>query len=90
MYQMLLKQMILKLLRNGFIKTLKNKLKTFWKDFREVIANLICIPFLLTTIIVVMLTVGVCKLTDTILQIDRDVKKIFEECIWSRRRNREK
>ena len=63
------------------MKTLKNKLKTFWKDFREVIANLICIPFLLTTIIVVMLTVGVCKLTDTILQIDRDVIKIFEECI---------
>lgn len=58
------------------MKTLKNKLKTFWKDFREVIANLICIPFLLTTIIVVMLTVGVCKLTDTILQIDRDVIKI--------------
>ena len=51
------------------MKTLKNKLKTFWKDFREVIANLICIPFLLTTIIVVMLTVGVCKLTDTILQL---------------------
>lgn len=63
------------------MKTLKNKLKTFWKDFREVIANLICIPFLLTTIIVVVLTVGVCKLTDTILQIDRDVIKIFEECI---------
>lgn len=60
------------------MKTLKNKLKTFWKDFREVIANLICIPFLLTTITVVMLTVGVCKLTDTILQIDRDVIKIFE------------
>lgn len=52
------------------MKTLKNKLKTFWKDFREVIAKLICIPFLLTTIIVVMLTVGVCKLTDTILQIE--------------------
>lgn len=64
------------------MKTLKNKLKTFWKDFREVIANLICIPFLLTTIIVVMLTVGVCKLIDTILQIDRDVIKIFEECIY--------
>nr|UVN00585.1 MAG: hypothetical protein [Bacteriophage sp.] len=29
-----------------------------------------------------MLTVGVCKLTDTILQIDRDVIKIFEECIY--------
>lgn len=53
------------------MKTLKNKLKTFWKDFKEVIANLICIPFLLTTIIVVMLTVGVCKLTDTILQIEK-------------------
>lgn len=52
------------------MKTLKDKLRTFWKDFREVIANLICIPFLLTTIVVVMLTVGVCKLTDTILQID--------------------
>lgn len=64
------------------MKTLKNKLKTFWEDFREVIANLICIPFLLTTIIVVMLTVGVYKLTDTILQIDRDVIKIFEECIY--------
>lgn len=64
------------------MKTLKDKLKTFWKDFREVIANLICIPFLLTTIIVVILTVGVCKLTDTILQIDRDVIKIFEECIY--------
>lgn len=64
------------------MKTLKNKLKTFWKDFREVIANLICIPFLLTTIIVVMLTVGVYKLIDTILQIDRDVIKIFEECIY--------
>lgn len=64
------------------MKTLKNKLRTFWKDFREVIANLICIPFLLTTIVVVMLTVGVCKLTDTILQIDRDVIKIFEECIY--------
>lgn len=63
------------------MKTLKNKLKTFWKDFREVIASLICTPFLLTTIIVVMLTVGVCKLTDTILQIDRDIIKIFEECI---------
>lgn len=57
------------------MKTLKNKLKTFWKDFREVIANLICIPFLLTTIVVVMLTVGVCKLTDTILQIDMEQKK---------------
>ena len=64
------------------MKILKNKLKTFWKDFREVIANLICIPFLLTTIIVVMLTVGVCKLADTILQIDRDVIKIFEEYIY--------
>lgn len=64
------------------MKTLKDKLRTFWKDFREVIANLICIPFLLTTIVVVMLTVGVCKLTDTILQIDRDVIKIFEECIF--------
>lgn len=64
------------------MKTLKNKLKTFWKDFREVIANLICIPFLLTTIVVVMLTVGVYKLTDTILQIDTDVIKIFEECIY--------
>jgi hypothetical protein len=64
------------------MKTLKDKLKTFWKDFREVIANLICIPFLLTTIVVVMLTIGVYKLTDTILQIDRDVIKIFEECIY--------
>lgn len=64
------------------MKTLKNKLKTFWKDFREVIANLICIPFLLTTIIEVILTIGVYKLTDTILQIDRDVIKIFEECIY--------
>lgn len=54
------------------MKTLKDKLRTFWKDFREVIANLICIPFLLTAIVVVMLTVGVCKLTDTILQIDRE------------------
>lgn len=72
----------MKLLKNGFMKTLKNKLKTFWKDFREVIANLICIPFLLTTIIVVVLTVGVCKLTDTILQIDRDVIKILEEYIY--------
>ena len=64
------------------MKTLKDKLRTFWKDFREVIANLICIPFILTTIIVVMLTVGVCKLTDTTLQIDRDVIKIFEEHIY--------
>lgn len=64
------------------MKTLKNKLKTFQKDFREVIANLICIPFLLTTIIVVMLTIGVCKLTDTILQIDRDIMEIFEGCIY--------
>jgi hypothetical protein len=64
------------------MKTLKNKLKTFWKDFRKVIANLICTPFLLTTIIVAMLTVGVCKLTDTILQIDKDIIKIFEECIY--------
>lgn len=40
------------------MKTLKDKLRTFWKDFREVIANLICIPFLLTTIVVVMLTVN--------------------------------
>lgn len=64
------------------MKTLKNKLKTFWKDFRKVIASLICIPFLLTTIVVVMLTVGVCKLTGTILQIDKDVIKIFEECIY--------
>lgn len=55
------------------MKTLKDKLRTFWKDFREVIANLICIPFLLTTIVVVMLTVVVCKLTNTIPQ---------EECIY--------
>lgn len=66
------------------MKILKDKLRTFWKDFREVIANLICIPFLLTTIAVVMLTVGVCKLTDTILQMDRDVIKIFEECVHGR------
>lgn len=72
------------------MKTLKDKLRTFWKDFREVIANLICIPFLLTTIVVVMLTVGVCKLTDTILQIDRDVKKIFEECIMEQKKKQGK
>lgn len=64
------------------MKTLKDKLRTFWKNFRKVIASLICIPFLLTTIIVMMLTVGVCKLTDTILQIDRNVIKIFEERIY--------
>lgn len=64
------------------MKTLKDKLKTFWKGFRKVISNLICIPFILATIIVAMITVGVCKLTDTILQIDRDVIKIFEECIY--------
>ncbi len=64
------------------MKTLKDKLKTFWKGFRKVISNLICIPFILATIIVAMITVGVCKLTDTTLQIDRDVIKIFEECIY--------
>lgn len=64
------------------MKTLKNKLKTFWKGFREVIANLICIPFILATIVVAVLTVGVCKLTDKILQTDRDIIKIFEECTY--------
>lgn len=64
------------------MKTLKDKLRTFWKNFREVIANLICIPFLLATIIVAMITVGVCKLTDILLQLDDSIIETFEECIY--------
>ena len=64
------------------MKTLKDKLKTFWKDFREVISNLICIPFILATIIVAMITVGVCKLTNMLLQLDEDIIETFEECIY--------
>lgn len=55
------------------MKTLKDKLKTFWKGFRKVISNLICIPFILATIIVAMITVGVCKLTNMLLQLDDDI-----------------
>lgn len=72
----------MKLLKNGFMKTLKDKLRTFWKGFRKVISNLICIPFLLATIIVAMITVGVCKLTDILLQLDDSIIETFEECIY--------
>lgn len=64
------------------MKTLKDKLRTFWKGFRKVISNLICIPFLLATMIVAMITVGVCKLTDILLQLDDSIIETFEECIY--------
>lgn len=64
------------------MKTLKDKLKTFWKGFRKVISNLICIPFILATIIVAMITVGVCKLTNMLLQLDDDTIETFGECIY--------
>lgn len=64
------------------MKTLKDKLKTFWKGFRKVISNLICIPFILATIIVAMITVGVCKLTNMLLQLDDDIIETFGECIY--------
>lgn len=64
------------------MKTLKDKLKTFWKGFRKVISNLICIPFILPTIIVAMITVGVCKLTNMLLQLDDDIIETFGECIY--------
>lgn len=64
------------------MKTLKDKLKTFWKGFRKVISNLICIPFILATIIVTMITVGTCKLTNLLLQLDDDTTETFRECIY--------
>lgn len=64
------------------MKTLKDKLKTFWKGFRKVISNLICIPFILATIIVAMITVGVCKLTDMLLQLDDDITETSRECTY--------
>lgn len=64
------------------MKTLKDKLKTFWKGFRKVISNLICIPFILAAIIVAMITVGVCKLTNMLLQLDDDIIETFGECIY--------
>ena len=64
------------------MKTLKDKLKTFWKGFRKVISNLICIPFILATIIVAMITIGTCKLTNLLLQLDDDTTETFRECIY--------
>ena len=64
------------------MKTLKDKLKTFWKGFRKVISNLICISFILATIIVAMITVGTCKLTNLLLQLDDDTTETFRECIY--------
>lgn len=64
------------------MKTLKDKLKTFWKGFRKVIWNLICIPFILATIIVAMITLGTCKLTNLLLQLDDDTTETFRECIY--------
>lgn len=64
------------------MKTLKDKLKTFWKGFREVISNLICIPFILATIIVAMITLGTCKLTNMLLQLDDDITETSRECIY--------
>lgn len=64
------------------MKTLKDKLKTFWKGFRKVISNLICIPFILATIIVAMITVGTCKLTNLLLQLDDDITETFREGIY--------
>lgn len=61
------------------MKTLKDKLKTFWKGFRKVISNLICIPFILATIIVAMIAVGVCKLTNMLLPLDDDIIETFGE-----------
>jgi hypothetical protein len=64
------------------MKTLKDRLKTFWKGFRKVISNLICTPFILATIIVAMITVGVCKLTNMLLQLDDNIIETFGECIY--------
>ena len=72
----------LKLLKIGFMKTLKDKLKTFWKGFRKVIVNLIYIPFILATTIVTMITLGACKLTDMLLQLDDNIIETFGECIY--------
>lgn len=64
------------------MKTLKDKLKTFWKGFRKVISNLICIPFILAAIIVAMITLGTCKLTNMLLQLDDDITETFVECSY--------
>lgn len=64
------------------MKTLKDKLKNILERFRKVISNLICIPFILATIIVAMITVGVCKLTNMLLQLDDDIIETFGECIY--------
>jgi hypothetical protein len=64
------------------MKTLKDKLKTFWKGFRKVISNLICIPFILAAIIVAMIAVGTCKLTSMLLQLDDDIVETFGECTY--------
>lgn len=69
------------------MKTLKDKLKTFWKGFRKVISNLICIPFILATIIVTMITVGVCKLTNMLLQLGECIYEAKEEIGKSTQRN---
>lgn len=64
------------------MKTLKDKLKTFWKGFRKVISNLICTPFILAAIIVAMIAVGTCKLTSMLLQLDDDIVVTFGECTY--------
>lgn len=69
------------------MKTLKDKLKTFWKGFRKDISNLICIPFILATIIVTMITVGVCKLTNMLLQLGEYIYEAKEEIGKSTQRN---
>lgn len=69
------------------MKTLKDKLKTFWKGFRKVISDLICIPFILAATIVAMIAVGTCKLTNMLLQLDDDIYETKEEIGKSTQRN---
>lgn len=64
------------------MKTLKDKLKTFWKGFRKVISNLICIPFILAAIIVATIALGTCKLTNMLLQLDDDIVETSGECTY--------
>lgn len=66
------------------MKILNDKLKTFWKNFREFLANIICIPIIGITIIILLIAALMATLIEKLLQVNtgKSTIKFFRETIY--------
>lgn len=66
------------------MKILNDKLKTFWKNFREFLASIICIPLVGITIIILLIAALITTLIEKLLQVNtgKSIIKFFRETIY--------